>query len=204
MDTSKKRRRLSRDELQAVTRQRLLEATRDLVAEHGIGGASVRDIAEAAGYSQGAFYSNFARKEDILIELLRRHMADALADLENLLQRAKDAPQQALQTFECWVRENSPDTVWSVIELELLLHASRNADFGREYDALNAAKRRALGRILEGVFALLGKSPPAPPETIAVSLLALSHGSAAMRGADAKDAAAEAVLLYLRSLTCVA
>ena len=48
MDNSRKRRRLSRDELQAVTRQRLLEATRDLVAEHGIGGASVRDIAEAA------------------------------------------------------------------------------------------------------------------------------------------------------------
>ena len=204
MDNSRNRRRLSRDELQALTRERLLEATRDLVAERGIGGASVRDIAEAAGYSQGAFYSNFQRKEDILIELLRRHMADVLAELENLLQRAKEAPQQALATFEHWVRENSPDAVWSVIEIELQLHASRNAEFGREYDALNAAKRRALGHILQGVFALLGKSPPAPPETIAASLLALSHASAAMRGADGKDAAAEAVLLYLRSLIALA
>ena len=108
MDNSRNRRRLSRDELQALTRERLLEATRDLVAERGIGGASVRDIAEAAGYSQGAFYSNFQRKEDILIELLRRHMADALAELESLLQRAKEAPQQALATFEHWVRRKFP------------------------------------------------------------------------------------------------
>ena len=84
------------------------------------------------------------------------------------------------------------------------LHASRNAEFGHEYDALNAAKRSALGHILQDVFALIGKSPPAAPETIAASLLALSHGSAAMRGADGKDAAAEAVLLYLRSLIAAA
>ena len=54
--------RLTREQSQAITRERILSAAGDVVARDGYDGASVDRIAEAAGYSKGAFYSNFSSK----------------------------------------------------------------------------------------------------------------------------------------------
>src|SRR5258708_850410 len=75
-----KRIRLTREESQALTRERLLESAAREIARHGAG-ASVRDIAEAAGYSQGAVYANFESKELMFLELLRRHMEKEAGEL---------------------------------------------------------------------------------------------------------------------------
>ena len=76
MNASTPRKRLSREESQAQTRMRLIETARQLFVEHGYGGTSIRDIADGAGYSQGAFYSNFASKEDVLLELSLIHISE--------------------------------------------------------------------------------------------------------------------------------
>ena len=65
--------RLNREESQARTRDLLVQAARDEIIRKGFAQATVRDIAEAAGFSQGAFYSNFPSKEAILLEVVRRH-----------------------------------------------------------------------------------------------------------------------------------
>ena len=52
--------RLNREESQARTRNLLIEAARAEIIKKGFAQASVRDIADVAGFSQGAFYSNFA------------------------------------------------------------------------------------------------------------------------------------------------
>jgi AcrR family transcriptional regulator len=200
MTTNVRPRRLTRDEAQARTREDLLNAARVLIAEKGLSGASVRDIAEAAGYTQGAFYSNFSRKEDILLELLRRHMADSLSELEALLNEARREPQRGWSLFKTWLEANPPDSDWTVVELELMLHASRNPDFAQGYDALYEGKRQALGRIIAGVFALVGKTPPGPPETIATGTIALSQGLAAMRRSGSAGASGEAMSVYFRAL----
>lgn len=61
------RRRLTREESQAQTRGRLLDAARTVFAGRGYHGASVEEIAEEAGYSKGAVYSNFESKEEIFL-----------------------------------------------------------------------------------------------------------------------------------------
>ena len=61
--------RLNREESQARTRSLLIEAARREIVKKGFALASVRDIADAAGFSQGAFYSNFPDKEAILLGL---------------------------------------------------------------------------------------------------------------------------------------
>ena len=65
--------RLNREESQARTRDLLVQAARDEIVKKGFAQATVRDIADAAGFSQGAFYSNFPSKEAILLEVVRRH-----------------------------------------------------------------------------------------------------------------------------------
>ncbi len=67
-----KRKRLTQTERRLQTRAQLVEAARVLFVEKGFLSTSVSDIAEAAGYTRGAFYCNFNDKADLLIESLRR------------------------------------------------------------------------------------------------------------------------------------
>ena len=74
------RKRLSRDDSREQTTQRLLEAAQKLIAKKGLDAASVENIAAAAGYTRGAFYSNFSSKDDLFIELLRRDHAEVVGE----------------------------------------------------------------------------------------------------------------------------
>jgi len=65
----------------AQTRERLLRAAADAFAAHGYDGTRVADIAAAAGVSNGALYAHFASKADLLVEALRTHGRQVLADL---------------------------------------------------------------------------------------------------------------------------
>ena len=75
------RKRITREDSRDQTTQRLLDAAQKLIAKKGLNAASVEDIAEAAGYTRGAFYSNFNSKGDLFIELLRRDHAETHAEL---------------------------------------------------------------------------------------------------------------------------
>ncbi len=55
-----------------MTRELLLDAAIDVFAEKGYHGASLDDVADAAGFTKGAVYSNFTRKSDLFRALLER------------------------------------------------------------------------------------------------------------------------------------
>ena len=61
------------------TRAKVLAAARRLFSEQGYEGATIRDIAAAAGMSTGAVFANFADKSDLFREIMIVDMA-ALAD----------------------------------------------------------------------------------------------------------------------------
>ena len=63
--------RLSRDERRAQTRERLLDAAAEVFNRLGYHGASLEAVAEAAGYTKGAVYSNFASKAELFVEVFR-------------------------------------------------------------------------------------------------------------------------------------
>ena len=120
------RTRLSREASQAQTRERIVEAARAVVARSGFAGASVRDIAEEAGYSQGALYSNFAGKEPIMLELLRQHMREE-ADQLSAIVEGSDA-SLALTRLGDWAATLNADVDWSMLALELQLLGAPVAD----------------------------------------------------------------------------
>lgn len=51
------------------TRARLLEAAAQVFAEVGLEGATVEAVCERAGFTRGAFYSNFESKDALFLEL---------------------------------------------------------------------------------------------------------------------------------------
>src|SRR5256714_15279437 len=62
--------RLSRNERKAQTRAELIDAAARVFARRGYHGTTVDDVAEEAGFTKGAFYSNFESKEDVFVELV--------------------------------------------------------------------------------------------------------------------------------------
>jgi AcrR family transcriptional regulator len=64
--------RMSRAQRKEMTRELLLDAAIDVFAEKGYHGASLDDVADAAGFTKGAVYSNFTRKADLFRALLDR------------------------------------------------------------------------------------------------------------------------------------
>jgi AcrR family transcriptional regulator len=180
METAKRRTRLTREESQAVTRERLLESARREIAHSGAG-ASVRDIAEAAGYTQGALYAHFQSKELLFLELLRRHMAREAQELATLLHQAEVRPGGTLEALDGWLDAMNSDRDWSLLSMELVMHARRDKAFATHYDRLFAEHRAAMGSLVERLFADLGRAPPAPPLEIASALMALAHGMVLQR-----------------------
>ena len=64
------RQRLTRAERQAQTRRDLLDAAARVFVKRGFTGSSVEEISAEAGYTRGAFYSNFRSKNELFVELL--------------------------------------------------------------------------------------------------------------------------------------
>ena len=90
--------RLTREESRAQTRDRLLEAAREVFARNGFHGASVEEIASAAGFSTGALYSNFEGKEDLFLVLMEREIekhANEIAEAVRSRPTISDGPQGA-------------------------------------------------------------------------------------------------------------
>jgi AcrR family transcriptional regulator len=71
------------------TRERVLAAARRLFSERGYDGATIRDIAQAAGMSTGAVFASFADKSELFDEILT---ADYEVLYAQMVQAARSAP----------------------------------------------------------------------------------------------------------------
>src|SRR6059058_5337106 len=76
-----KTRRRTHAERRAETRQALIDAAARVFVERGFVGSSVEAIAEEAGYTRGAFYSNFQTKEHLFAELLQQRVYTQYAQM---------------------------------------------------------------------------------------------------------------------------
>ncbi|HXP53592.1 MAG TPA: TetR family transcriptional regulator [Streptosporangiaceae bacterium] len=177
--------RLSRKEAKARTRELLLDAATRVFARKGYAGASVDDIAEAAGFTIGALYSNFSGKEDLFIELLSARsstrMADALAIVGD-----SDAPieQRRSRLADHLVEVAAQDADLAVLEAEFWLYAMRKPDFHERLTAQFRENRDSLAALLADWAQDQGRSGAIPFEGLSTILLALFQGLVKLRRTD--------------------
>src|SRR5881392_919405 len=95
---SRVRTRPTRDD----TREKLFEAAARVFEEQGIGGASIEALAAAAGFSRGAFYSNFKSKEELIIAMLEDHLEQTVTRNLELLAKHNNLADiiEALKTMD--------------------------------------------------------------------------------------------------------
>jgi TetR/AcrR family transcriptional regulator, transcriptional repressor of aconitase len=187
--------RLSREESRALTRAKLLASAREVVAREGYENASIDRIAEEAGFSKGAFYSNFDSKEEIILELLEAHSLQDVAEIRGLVGDVKD-PEQLIDIISDWAHRRSADPSWGLLALELFRRARRDATFGERHANLFREQWRGVGEILLGMFP--PGQAPADAEALGGLVLELTYGSAS--GFKAGPTAGDLVRLALRSM----
>lgn len=170
--------RLTQTERKERTRADLVATAHEAFLERGFHGASLDDIAEEAGYSKGAVYSNFAGKDELFLAVLdsyaerrARVLADAIFDEENIE-----------DSFRAVAREITAADVgeprWTPLLLEFWAHASRRP-------ALRAAvtERRErfftiVAGLIEELAARHGARLRMPAKEIARGSSALARGIA--------------------------
>jgi AcrR family transcriptional regulator len=204
MYTATKPQRLSREESRLQTRADLLAAAKRLFVEKGFGGTSLRDIAAEAGYTQGAFYSNFASKEDLFVELMRERSRTQVSDIGRTLSDPSVSADDILNALEVWAQTLDAEPEWSVLGVEFKLQGRRNPVFATASQALLDAHRDGLAYCIGQIFARLEKVPPESPTVLAAAFMGLSQGLALQRSMLAEAPIGHMIMVFLRSLLAAA
>ena len=169
------RKRLSRDDSREQTTQRLLDAALKLIAKKGLEAASVETLAAAAGYTRGAFYSNFSSKDDLFIELLRRDHQKATAELNALRDASLPVDQvqsRAREIYGQMYRDNESFMIWT----EARMLAARDVRFRAKLNALMTEKRAQIADFIRYFYERVGVAPAVPPEQLAMGFMSLAEG----------------------------
>ena len=125
--------RLTRDERKAQTRADLLAAARRVFLRRGFHGASLDEIAEEAGYTKGAVYSNFADKDALFLALLdERYEGRVAAYSEMMLEvDSLDEAFRRVSWFMVMADQDEPD--WLPTLAQFVAHASQHEELMRAY-----------------------------------------------------------------------
>src|SRR3984893_19203929 len=91
---SKPRKRLTREESRSQTRANLMAVGREHFIRYGLGGAVAEKIAEDAGYSRGALYSNFDGKEDLFLAVIREEQDRRMESFRSIFKEEPSAKQR--------------------------------------------------------------------------------------------------------------
>lgn len=169
--------RLSRQETQQVTRQRLVEAAEREILRVGIFEASIRQICETAGFTLGAFYSNFKNKDELLLEVVALQTKREFETLNKLaLLSAGSKQETVLAEITAWLRQLQKNKILSACTLEFEVYANHNPAFRKKYTQNKRDWHNEVAKALESLFAGLGLVPRIPLSQMAVGFSALWVG----------------------------
>ncbi len=186
--------RLTRVESRQRTREKLLEAARHTFTRAGYAGTSVDMIAEAAGFSKGALYSNFESKEAIFLDLLQQHMRGEVASSTGLLS-PDGSVEDAIERIAARYASDAVDLDCCLLSIEFALHATRSPAFAARRGEFFAQHHREVAVIITAIAERAGARVADPIATAAV-FVALRQGLALERSqvpsglteADVRDA----------------
>ena len=175
--------RLSRAESRAQTAERLLASARRTFLLRGYAGASVELIADEAGYSKGAVYSNFDSKEAIFLVLLEQKLTGDIANLGALLDAAGDV-ESVIAGLGAYLAEREDTLAFTVLAVEFLTQPGLTTEGRARCATLYDQQRSAIAALLDALRALSGQPPLKDPQGAAASVVALTLGLAAQRAID--------------------
>jgi AcrR family transcriptional regulator len=172
----------------AETRARLLAAALEVLGDQGLARSSVESVCERAGFTRGAFYSNFATMDDVVAALYEDQAGRVIDHVES---RLANAPTDGdFAAIVAHVLDVLPaDRQWHAVRTEFTAQALRNPDAARAVTAQRTALRRRLAPVLETALTRAGRRLTVPAEELARALVTAQEGliTTALLGDDPQD-----------------
>ncbi len=196
---------LTQAERKEQTRAGLVATARREFLERGFHGASLDHIAEAAGYSKGAVYSNFASKADLFLAVLDAHFEERARAYAGVALDGSDLEEtyRAVARFRLEAEQREPE--WEPLLLEFWTYAARRDDLR---EALAERRERFLDLIaslIEELAARHGVTYTIPAREVARGSAALLRGMVIERMLDPAASSLELLermhAAYMKGLT---
>lgn len=179
--TQTKARRLNRAEKREANRGRILRAAREVFGARGFHGATIEEIADAAGLSNGAIYYNFDSKGDLFLALLEERMEERFLHMRRTLTGAARSGGRDLGLDEearDATRSLKESREWRLLLFEFVAHAARTPSLRPKLRAHKRRYRAAMGEVLEQRITERGATGSIPREQLALVAMALANGLA--------------------------
>jgi AcrR family transcriptional regulator len=185
MPPNRTRTRPTRLQKREANRQRILAAARAVFGARGYHAATIEDIADEAGLSNGAIYYNFGSKEDLFLTLLDDRLEERLEHLRATLGAAADPAADPLpQEARDVTRSFKESREWRLLLLEFIAYAARNPRVAPKLQAHQRKLRAALADAVDTYLRRRGIAPPMPVDELAIAISGLADGLALEELAD--------------------
>ncbi|HEY3709466.1 MAG TPA: TetR/AcrR family transcriptional regulator [Amycolatopsis sp.] len=175
--------RLTRAESQARTREQLVDTAKELFLRDGYSVTSLEKVADEAGYSKGAVYSNFRGKDELCLAVLDR-IHDEQVNLVASALAGAEGMEGLLTAFQAWAERSIGDEAWTALEVEFATNARRDPHVRAELASRDKAIRDTIAGLLAGYAERFGITLPMPAGDAATALLSLGIGLGVQRAID--------------------
>jgi AcrR family transcriptional regulator len=174
---SKPRKRLTREESRAQTRATLIAVGREHFIRYGLGGAVAEKIAEDAGYSRGALYSNFDGKEELFLAVIREEQDRRMQAFQSMFKEEPSATDR-LRKMRDAIADVVTDPGWIVLRTEFEAGALRNERIRQTFVEVHRRQVRDAGNLIRNLARSSEIHMRIKPNEFMMIILNLSHGLA--------------------------
>ncbi len=155
------------------TRARLLEAALEVFAEKGIKRVTVDELVAAAGFTRGAFYSNFSSIDEVFFAVFEDQADQMLAAVRGAIESipegefSLDSLGTILESLHPYGRQ------WYLVHTEFVLYALRNEEARAVLGEHSRRFRAELVDVIGDVLHRLERRATIPLEQVTETAVAL-------------------------------
>lgn len=193
--------RLTPERRRELTRTALLDAAVTVFVRRGFHAASLEEIAEEAGFTRGAIYSNFGGKDELFLAVFERYEQRMLERFAELLEhQAGDVDAMFEEVGQAWAEIVYPDRDWALLTTEFWLYAMRDPDAAEKLAAHWQALEARVAQMFEAWAAQVGGRLRLPAADLAAITIAANDGLVMQRFANPQAAREERFREFLTLL----
>jgi AcrR family transcriptional regulator len=171
--------RLTREEKKARTRAQLIDAAAAVFARHGYVAASLDEVAEEAGLTKGAVYSNFDSKEDLFQAVIEDRLNDPMKDIAEVIDTSiGTTEEQAMAGARAFVGVVEQEQEVFLLALEMNIHVARHPELKAAFVERYREQMAEVADIITEHASASGDTLPLPADQMAIAVQALSQGIA--------------------------
>ncbi|MEU6137358.1 TetR/AcrR family transcriptional regulator [Nocardioides sp. NPDC047086] len=176
------------------TRARLLAAAVDVFVERGARRVTVDDLVSAAGYTRGAFYSNFNSVDEVLLAAFKQEAEKQIQAVRDAVDKHTDTGSSGLLITAALEALRPTQDRWFILQSEVMLQSLRDPDAREISAATFAALNAQLVEVVELALDRIDRTPTVPVDLLAQTVMGVFLHSLALRTVNPEDPRADRLL----------